>query len=403
MAQRGSTLGFLVQCAAFGLAAAFIVSLLAPNAGARLRGWLGLEGASSTVSAAATALNAAAPVTSYANAVQRAGPSVVSVYVDKIVTERVLLPPSGLSIFTRTPSGMPVSIPRQRLQRAQGSGVLVSDDGYILTNHHVANGAREIQIVLWDGRVTPAKLVGSDPDTDLALLKIDGSNLPAMPLETSSPPRVGDVALAIGNPFGLGQTVTQGIVSGVGRNQFVLNGAEGAAQPSAMVDFIQTDAAINSGNSGGALIDAHGNLIGINTFIFGRMSMDAEGIGFAVPASTALEVFKEIRDHGAVLRGWMGAEYGDAPIVPETMLGDGSRGVALTGIYNASPAANAGLRPGDVLLKLDGVDIIDQFDLRNRESNLSPGDTITLSGLRAGVPFETQLRLMARPTTRATR
>ena len=214
---------------------------------------------------------------------------------------------------------------------------------------------------------------------------------------------MGDVALAIGNPFGLGQTVTQGIVSGVGRNQFVLNGAEGAAQPSAMVDFIQTDAAINSGNSGGALIDAHGNLIGINTFIFGRMSMDAEGIGFAVPASTALEVFKEIRDHGAVLRGWMGAEYGDAPIVPETMLGDGSRGVALTGIYNASPAANAGLRPGDVLLKLDGVDIIDQFDLRNRESNLSPGDTITLSGLRAGVPFETQLRLMPRPTTRATR
>ncbi len=397
MSQRGSTLGFLLQCVVFGLAAAFIVSLLVPDAGLRLRGWLGLGIPPGSATVPAAPMNASSPVTSYAGAVQRAGPSVVSVYVDKIVTERVLLQNSGLRALT----GLPLSMSRQRLQRAQGSGVLVSGDGYILTNHHVASGAKEIQIVLWDGRVTPAKLVGSDPDTDLAVLKIDGSNLPAMPLETSAPPRVGDVALAIGNPFGLGQTVTQGIVSGVGRNQFVLNGMEGAAQPSAMVDFIQTDAAINSGNSGGALIDAYGNLIGINTFIFGRMSMDAEGIGFAIPARTALEVFEEIRDHGAVLRGWMGAEYGDAPVVPDSALGDGPRGVAVTGIYNAGPAAIAGLQPGDVLLKLDGVDIIDQFDLRNRESNLSPGDTLTFSGLRAGVPFEVPLTLATRPTMRA--
>lgn len=397
MSQRGSTLGFLLQCIAFGLAAAFIVSLLVPNAGPQLRGWLGLGAPSGTDTAQGASVSAPAPVTSYAGAVQRAAPSVVSVYVDKIVTERVLLQNSGLRALT----GMPLSMSRQRVQRAQGSGVLVSDDGFILTNHHVASGAKEIQIVLWDGRVTPARLIGSDPDTDLAVLKIDGSNLPAMPLETSTPPRVGDVALAIGNPFGLGQTVTQGIVSGVGRNQFVLNGSEGVAQPSAMVDFIQTDAAINSGNSGGALIDAYGNLIGINTFVFGRMSMDAEGIGFAIPARTALEVFEEIRDHGAVLRGWMGAEYGDAPIVPDSVLGDAPRGVALTGIYSTGPAALAGLQSGDVLLKLDGVDIIDQFDLRNRETNLSPGDTVTLSGLRAGVPFEVQLMLAMRPTMRA--
>jgi len=396
MSQRSSTWQFLIQCASFGLAAAFIITLLVPDAGVRLRSRLGLETGQATVPSRIQGPTMPAgemPVTSYASAVQRAGPSVVSIYVDKIITERVMLPNPAL----RALSGLPASFPRQRLQRAQGSGVLVSDDGYILTNHHVTNSANSIQIVLWDGRVTPARLVGSDPDTDLAVLKIEGSNLPAMSLEPTRQVRVGDVALAIGNPFGLGQTVTQGIVSGVGRNQFVLNGQENLPQPSAMVDFIQTDAAINSGNSGGALVDAYGNLIGINTFIFGRMSMDAEGIGFAIPTATAREVFLDIRDHGVVLRGWIGAEYGDAPVTPSAALGDSPRGVALTGIYSPSPASAAGLQPGDVLLKLDGVDIIDQFDLRNRESNLTPGNTVRVSGLRAGVPFETQLTLQARP------
>ena len=166
------------------------------------------------------------------------------------------------------------------------------------------------------------------------------------------------------------------------------------------MDFIQTDAAINAGNSGGALVDAQGRLIGINTFVLGRMSMDAEGIGFAIPAATARAVLAQIVEHGIVVRGWLGAEYSDAPAGSGNLPPEISHGVVLTGLYASGPAAQAGLRPGDVLLSLDGVDIIDQFDLRSRETAAAPGTEVTLAGLRAGVPFELRLQLAQRPASR---
>lgn len=399
---RSSLFRLLFQSVVIGLAAAFLVNLLVPDAGTRLRQRLGLElelapAPTPPQATAASARNVESAPISYAMAVQHAAPSVVSVYVNKVVTERpILIPNPTVQRF----SGITLGLPRQRLQRAQGSGVLVSPDGYILTNHHVVAGANDIQIVLWDGRVTPASIAGSDRETDLAVLKIDGSNLPAMSLEAPGPLRVGDVVLAIGNPFGLGQTVTQGIVSGLARSQAMLGGS-GNAQAFPAVDFIQTDAAINAGNSGGALMDAQGNLVGINTFVLGRMSMDAEGIGFAIPAATARDVLRQIIDHGHVTRGWFGAEYVDTPTTPGTLPSDAVRGVVISALYANAPAVQAGLRPGDILLSLDGIDIIDQFDLRTREAALEPGTEVTLAGLRAGVPFETRLQLIQRPTARA--
>lgn len=400
MPRRTSLPRFLLRYTILGLVSALVIIVLVPDAGSRLRALIGLNDTIRAPTPAAELQNnngvGNGPV-SYADAVQRAAPSVVSVYVNKLVTERpILIPNPTVQRF----SGITLGLPRQRLQRAQGSGVVVSPDGYILTNHHVVAGANDIQIVLWDGRVTPAIITGTDRDTDLAVLKIDGNNLPAMSLEPTKQLRVGDVVLAIGNPFGLGQTVTQGIVSGLARSQALLGGPENA-QSFPSVDFIQTDAAINSGNSGGALVDAHGNLIGINTFVLGRMSMDAEGIGFAIPSSTAHDVLTQIVTNGVVVRGWMGAEYVDTPQLPGSLPSDAVRGVVVSALYANSPAAQAGLRPGDILLTLDGIDIVDQFDLRNRETALAPGTEVSLTGLRAGVPFETRVQLIQRPAPRS--
>ncbi|MCB1568294.1 MAG: PDZ domain-containing protein, partial [Xanthomonadales bacterium] len=198
--------------------------------------------------------------------------------------------------------------------------------------------------------------------------------------------------LAIDNPFGVVQTVTIGIVSAFARSELGINTFE---------NFIHTDSAINPGNSGGALVDADGKLVGINTFVLGRMSMDAEGIGFAIPAETARDVLAQIIDHGYVVRGWLGAEYVDTPTSLNTLPSDSNNhGVVVRAIYANAPAAQAGIRPDDVLLSLDGTDIIDQFDLRTREAALAPGTEVSLSGLRAGVPFETKLQLMQRPSPR---
>jgi serine protease DegQ len=375
---------FLGRFAVLGLALAFVVILFRPDLGERLRGGL----AEAPVAPPPSSPAAASGPVSYADAVTRAAPSVVSIYTARVVTEQAiqLVPNPTLQRF----SGIALGQPRRRLQRALGSGVLVSADGFVLTNHHVIAGADEIQLVLWDGRTTRARLVGSDPDTDLAVLKIEGSNLPAMDLDSSRPVAVGDVVLAIGNPFGLGQTVTQGIVSGLGRNQLNLSTYE---------DFIQTDAAINEGNSGGALVTARGDLIGINTFVLGRMA-GAEGIGFAIPLATARAVLDQIVDHGVVIRGWLGIEYGDAPILPGGLPPGTPRGVAVTAVYPGGPADAAGLRAGDVLLAFDQQDIADQSDLRDREAAMMPGTRAVLSGLRAGVPFTTELQLMQRPRPR---
>lgn len=376
---------FLLQSAVLGLAVAFLAVLVAPDAVDRLRGnWHEPAPAAAPLPEETSDGLGAGPV-SYSDAVGRAAPSVVNIYANKVVTERAvrLVPNPYLQRF----SGISVGPPRQRLEQSLGSGVIVSSDGYVLTNHHVIAGADDIQAVLWDGRVTRARVVGSDRETDLAVLRIEGSNLPAMTLSGEVGLRVGDVALAIGNPFGMGQTVTLGIISATGRNQLNLSTYE---------DFIQTDAAINTGNSGGALINAHGELVGINTAVFGR-GTGAEGIGFAIPVRTAAMVLDQIVRHGFVVRGWMGLEYVDAPALSSE---NGRRGVTVAAVYPSSPADQAGLRPGDILLSLDDDEIVDQNDLRTREAALSPGSTSKLSGLRAGVPFSADLVLGQRPLPR---
>jgi serine protease DegQ len=379
------TVLFLVQSVVAGLALAFLALIAAPDAVDRLRGtWHGAPSPPAVTPVPDAVAPSMGPA-SYSDAVARAAPSVVNIYANKIVTERSvrLVPNPYLQRF----SGISVGPPRQRLEQSLGSGVIVSPDGYVLTNHHVIAGADDIQAVLWDGRVTRASVVGSDRETDLAVLRIEGRDLPAMPLSEEVGLRVGDVALAIGNPFGMGQTVTLGIISATGRNQLNLTTYE---------DFIQTDAAINTGNSGGALINAHGELVGINTAVFGR-GTGAEGIGFAIPVRTASMVLEQIVRHGFVVRGWLGLEYVDAP----TMSGATTRrGVAVAAVYPASPADQAGLRPGDILLSLDGTDIADQNDLRNREAALPPGSKSQVSGLRAGVPFSTDMVLAQRPLPR---
>jgi serine protease DegQ len=387
------SLAFFVRFAVLGLAIAFVLVLVRPDWGDALRARLGAAPPPPPAPAAALRQG---PV-SYAEAVQRAAPSVVSIYTARVVTEQPyrLIPDPAVQRF----SGIALGQPRRRLERALGSGVIVSDDGYVLTNHHVIAGADEIQVVLWDGRTTRgrlpstrARVVGSDPETDLAVLKIEGSNLPAMPLDIEVPLEVGDVVLAIGNPFGLGQTVTQGIVSGLGRDQLKQQTYE---------DFIQTDAAINQGNSGGALVTARGQLIGINTFVLGRM-IGAEGIGFAIPLATARAVLEQIVEHGVVIRGWLGVEYGDAPILPGGLAPGTPRGVAITVVYPGGPADRIGLRPGDVLLGFGGQAIEDVADLRDREAAVAPGTTVPVTGLRAGVPFSAELTLAQRPRPRNT-
>lgn len=371
------TLAFLVQCAIVGLAAAFVITQWAPGLGRDVR----------TVALPSPGAAGVAGPASYADAVARAAPSVVSIYVRSVVTER----PYQYNPVTQRFTGITTGRARQRLAASQGAGVIVSADGYILTNEHVVARADEIQIALSDGRVTPARIVGTDAETDLAVLKVEGANLPALPLEAEGELRVGDVVLAIGNPFGLGQTVTQGIVSGLGRDLTDVT-------RTTYQDFIQTDAAINIGNSGGALIDAQGELVGINArrYLAGTPG-GAEGISFAIPLGTARDVFRQIVEHGVVIRGWLGAEYGDAPVLPGTLPAGAPRGVAITGVYSDGPADAAGLQAGDVLLTLDGEDIVDQSDLRNREAAFAPGTKIHLSGLRAGVPFESDMVLTQRP------
>ncbi|WP_134605981.1 Do family serine endopeptidase AlgW, partial [Pseudomonas aeruginosa] len=274
---------------------------------------------------------------SYANAVSRAAPAVANLYTTKMVS-KPSHPLFDDPMFRRFFGD---NLPQQkRMESSLGSAVIMSAEGYLLTNNHVTAGADQIIVALRDGRETIAQLVGSDPETDLAVLKIDLKNLPAMTLGRSDGIRTGDVCLAIGNPFGVGQTVTMGIISATGRNQLGLNTYE---------DFIQTDAAINPGNSGGALVDAAGNLIGINTAIFSK-SGGSQGIGFAIPTKLALEVMQSIIEHGQVIRGWLGVEVKAlTPELAESLgLGE-TAGIVVAGVYRDGPAARGGLLPGDVI------------------------------------------------------
>jgi Do/DeqQ family serine protease len=245
-----------------------------------------------------------------------------------------------------------------------GSGVIVSGDGFILTNNHVVEGADEIETILNDGRKTRARVMGTDPESDLAVLKIDLERLPVIVLGNSEQVQVGDQVLAIGNPFGVGQTVTSGIVSALGRNQLGINTFE---------NFIQTDAAINPGNSGGALVDINGRLLGINTAIYSR-SGGSMGIGFAIPVSTAQQVLEGIVREGRVSRGWIGVEPNDlSPELARSFGIKAKQGVVITGVLQNGPAAQAGIRPGDVILKVSGNEVSNVAELLSRVAALKPG------------------------------
>ena len=267
--------------------------------------------------------------------------------------------------------------------------MIVSHDGYILTNHHVIQDADEIRVALRDGRETFAHVVGVDPDTDLAVLKVDLPKLPVIRISASDQIQVGDVVLAIGNPFGVGQTVTQGIISATGRNSLGINTFE---------DFIQTDAAINPGNSGGALINAYGELVGINTAIFSR-SGGSQGIGFAVPSNLARRTMSDIIRYGYVVRGWLGIEVQDmnAHLWRLFKMPPQEGGILVTAIVPEGPAQQAGLLPGDILVQLNGQKIENARELMNLIAGTAPATQVKLKVLRNQAYYQAQAQIAERP------
>ncbi|MDD0845450.1 Do family serine endopeptidase AlgW [Pseudomonas sp. Gutcm_11s] len=323
---------------------------------------------------------------SYADAVSRAAPAVANLYTTKMVNKSSTHPLLEDPVFRRFFGD---NLPKQRrMESSLGSAVIMSPEGYLLTNNHVVADADQIVVALKDGRETLARLIGSDPETDLAVLKIDLKNLPAITLGRSDQIQIGDVTLAIGNPFGVGQTVTMGIISATGRNQLGLNTYE---------DFIQTDAAINPGNSGGALVDAHGNLIGINTAIFSK-SGGSQGIGFAIPVKLARDVMKAIIERGQVIRGWLGIEV--QPLTPELAESfglQGRSGILVAGIYRDGPAQKAGLQPGDLILKIADEAAIDGRRSMNQVARTQPGESVTIEVLRGGETLKLTAEIGVRP------
>ena len=279
-------------------------------------------------------------------------------------------------------------------QQGLGSGVIVSPEGYILTNNHVIEGAQEIEVTLSDSRRAIAKVIGTDPDTDLAILRITLDRLPVITLVNSDNAQVGDRVLAIGNPFGVGQTVTSGIVSALGRNQLGINTFE---------NFIQTDAAINPGNSGGALVDVNGHLIGINTAIYSRSGGNM-GIGFAIPVSTARQVLEGIVRDGQVTRGWIGIEPMEAtPELADTFGLKSTQGVIVTGVLQNGPAANAGLRPGDLLQKVAGQPVNNVGELLTQIAALAPGKSVKLDVMRRQQSMTLEVTPAQRPKSKVPR
>ncbi|MFL7965482.1 serine protease DegS [Pseudomonas sp. NFACC15-1] len=322
---------------------------------------------------------------SYADAVTIAAPAVVNLYTTKVINK----PSHPLFEDPQFRRFFGDNSPKQkRMESSLGSGVIMSPEGYILTNNHVTSGADQIVVALKDGRETLARVIGSDPETDLAVLKIDLKNLPAITIGRSDSIRIGDVALAIGNPFGVGQTVTMGIISATGRNQLGLNNYE---------DFIQTDAAINPGNSGGALVDANGNLTGINTAIFSK-SGGSQGIGFAIPVKLAMEVMKSIIEHGQVIRGWLGIEV--QPLTQELAESfglSGRPGIVVAGIFRDGPAQKAGLQLGDVILSIDGEPAGDGRRSMNQVARIKPTDKVTIQVMRNGKELKLTAEIGLRP------
>jgi Do/DeqQ family serine protease len=375
------------QAATIAVAALFVVSTFHPE-------WLPTRGAAGQLSvvqqAPSTGPLPAVPSTgSFNGAVQRATPSVVNISTSKEVRSPrhpLLNDPIFRRFFGEQ---MP-----EDAQRASslGSGVIVSSTGYVLTNHHVVEAADEIEVALHDGKKLLAKVVGSDPETDLAVLRVNAEDLPAITFGSSDALKVGDVVLAIGNPFNVGQTVTGGIVSALGRTGLGINTFE---------NFIQTDAAINPGNSGGALVDVGGNLVGINTAIFSR-SGGSMGIGFAIPVSTAQMVLEQIVRSGSVTRGWIGVEVQEiTPAVAESFRLRSTQGALIATVLRGGPADKAGVKPGDVLVEVEGRPVPDPSTMLNVIAALAPGNVARMKLQRAGRDVDAAVTVGRRPKPQA--
>ncbi len=357
------------QTVTIGLAIWFIVASLKPEWAGRL---LDASPQAPALPQATDLLQAPASATpgrgSYREGARRAMPAVVNIYTTK-EARQPRNPFMDDPLFRRFFGDQP----QEERQFSLGSGVIVSPRGYILTNNHVIETADEIEVALADGRKSAAKVVGADPETDLAVIKIGLPNLPAITIGHAEQAKVGDVVLAIGNPFGVGQTVTMGIISALGRNHLGINTFE---------NFIQTDAAINPGNSGGALTDSDGNLLGINTAIYSR-SGGSLGIGFAIPATTVKTVMDSIIATGQVVRGWIGVEPQD--ITPELAESFGLKrksGAIIAGVLKDGPADRAGMRPGDILVAVEGKPVADTTALLNLIAQLKPGSKARLTVVR---------------------
>ena len=317
---------------------------------------------------------------SYANAVDLAAPAVVNIYTTQTVAANALTDPMLRRYFGGGQGS--------QQQASLGSGVIVSADGYILTNNHVVAGADAIVVALKDGRKVKATVIGADPDSDLAVIKVDLSGLPALPFR-STPIHVGDVVLAIGDPFGVGQTVTQGIISALGRQGLGINTYE---------DFIQTDAAINPGNSGGALVDVYGNLVGINSAIYSRSGGNM-GIGFAIPVSLAKDVMTSIIQGGKVVRGWLGVEVRGPDAGPDQALNTsgGNNQVVVSGIVNDGPAGRAGMQVGDVINSINGDKADGPNQVVGRIATLKPGSDARITVSRNGQTIDLVVHIGERP------
>ncbi len=351
------------------LGAIFVLSLVRPE----WVPWRSTSVVEIRESPASRATPAAQPATSrfpvsFSQAARKAVVSVVNISATKQVRRRS---PLFEDPVLRRFFGERFNIPETQL--SLGSGVIVSREGFVLTNSHVVEGVSEIQVTLNDGRTIPGKIVGSDPETDLAVVRVSATGLTPITFGRSEQLNVGDVVLAIGDPFSVGQTVTMGIVSAVGREI-------GPANP--FGSFIQTDAAINPGNSGGALVDAHGNLVGINSLIYSR-SGGYQGIGFAIPVGLAKKIMEQIIETGAVTRGWFGVEVANiTPELAESLGLSGTRGAIVGGIERGSPADRAGIRLGDVILGVGGQAVADLNSTLNAIADIPPGKTIQVTLLR---------------------
>lgn len=360
-------IGFLVRATIAGLAVAFVIAYLFPALAGREQPLTFVKGADS-----------AAPA-SYSEAIAQVFPAVVSVYTQSTVPSPRKLDDPALRHF---------EVRGGSVRAGLGSGVIMSESGYVLTNYHVVARADDVRVRLADGRVADAVLAGSDPDSDLAVLKIDLDRLPAISLGRSADLAVGDVVLAIGNTIGIGQTVTQGIVSATGRNQLYINPYE---------DYIQTDAAINQGNSGGALVNANGELVGINTAIIGSET-GIQGVGFAIPADFATNVMVQILETGKVVRGWLGIVPIEAGV---SISADGNLqrrpGVIANGIYINSPADSAGLEPGDLILALQDRPVNTRRDFFDAEAALPPGSEARIRVRRGTAETTLVSKVIQRP------